>query len=213
MAVNIAIQEIGGNVVWTATGTLNLGGLTYASTQSGGGIGFDANARIFGSGLAAPNVDVYNGSITLPSAFGAGTGGGASATGSYIGIFGVPSLYVPAGYVSGAALSGVTTYNSTSLSGLGLTIGTYVYSWGSGGNADTLTLSIGASPTATPTVTQTQTNTPTPSSTRTSPQWAHTILGRTVSGQNQPIKGIERRRVTRTSSQRIRKILSMKETS
>jgi hypothetical protein len=162
MAVNIAIQEIGGNVVWTATGTLNLAGLTLFTTQSGGGIGFDANTRAFGSGLASPNVDVYNGSITLPSSFGTGGVAGTSATGSYIGIFGVPSLYVPAGYVSGAALSGVTTYSSTTLATLGLTVGTYVYSWGSGGNADTLTLSIGASPTPTPTVTQTQTPSSTP---------------------------------------------------
>jgi len=165
MAVNITIQEVGGNVVWTATGTLNLSGLTFFTTQSGGGIGFDASTRAFGSGLAAPNVDVYNGSITLPSAFGAGGGAGTSATGSYIGIFGTPSLYVPAGYVSGAALSGVTTYNSTTLATLGLTVGTYVYSWGSGGNADTLTLSIGAVATPTPTTTQTPTVTPTPTQT------------------------------------------------
>jgi hypothetical protein len=165
MAVNIAIQEVGGNVVWTATGTLNLGGLTYSATQSGGGIGFDANTRAFGSGLASPNVDVYNGSITLPSAFGSGGSGASSASGSYIGIFGIPSLYVPAGYVSGAALSGVTTYNSTTLATLGLTVGTYVYSWGTGGNADTLTLSIGATPSPTPTSTQTTTPTPTPTST------------------------------------------------
>jgi hypothetical protein len=164
MAVNIAIQEVGGNVVWTATGTLNLGGLTYFTTQSGGGNGFDANARIFASGLANPNVDVYNGSITLPSAFGTGGGGAASASGDYIGIYGTPSLYVPAGYVSGAALSGTTTFVGT-LATLGLTVGTYTYSWGSGGNADTLTLSIGAQPTPTPTITQTQTATPTPTAT------------------------------------------------
>ena len=187
MAVNITIQEVGGNVVWTATGTLNLGGLTYASTQSGGGIGFDANARLFASGLANPNIDVYNGSITLPSAFGTGGGAATSATGSYIGIFGTPSLYVPAGYVSGSALSGVTTYNSTTLSALGLTVGTYTYSWGSGGNADTLTLSIGASPTPTPTVTQTQTNTPTPSTTPAPVSSTVLISSNNYSGQTADI--------------------------
>ena len=187
MAVNITIQEVGGNVVWTATGTLNLGGLTYNSTQVGGGIGFDANARLFASGLANPNIDIYNGSITLPSAFGTGGGAGTSATGSYIGIFGTPSLYVPAGYVSGAALSGVTTYSSTTLATLGLTVGTYTYSWGSGGNADTLTLSIGASPTPTPTVTQTQTNTPTPSTTPAPVSSTVLISSNNYSGQTADI--------------------------
>ena len=163
MAVNIAIQEVGGNVVWTATGTLNLAGLTYFTTQPGGGDGFDGNARLFASGLATPNTDVYNGSITLPSAFGGG-GGASSASGDYLGVYGTPSLYVPAGYVSGAALSGVTTYNSATFASLGLSAGTYTYSWGSGGNADTLTLSIGAavSPTPTATATVTPTITPTP---------------------------------------------------
>ena len=187
MAVNIAIQEVGGNVVWTATGTLNLGGLTYNSTQVGGGIGFDANARLFASGLANPNIDVYNGSITLPSAFGTGGVAGTSATGSYIGIFGTPSLYVPAGYVSGAALSGVTTYNSTSLSGLGLTIGTYVYSWGSGGNADTLTLSIGETPTPTPTATATVTPTITPTPTLPPAPSTVEITSNNYSGQTADI--------------------------
>ena len=186
MAVNIAIQEVGGNVVWTATGTLNLAGLTYFTTQPGGGDGFDGNARLFASGLATPNTDVYNGSITLPSAFGGG-GGASSASGSYIGIYGTPSLYVPAGYVSGAALSGVTTYNSATFASLGLTVGTYVYSWGSGGNADTLTLSIGAQPTPTPTITQTQTSTPTPTATLPPAPSTVEITSNNYSGQTADI--------------------------
>jgi hypothetical protein len=161
MAVNISIQEVGGNVVWTATGTLNLGGLTYDSTQVGGS-GFDAVNALFGSGLGA-SADVYSGAITKPGGFGTGGAGAASASGSYLSIQSVPAkLYVPAGYTSGAAISNTTTYTG-SFTSLGLNVGTYVYSWGSGGNADTLTLSIGASPTPTPTVTQTQTPSSTPS--------------------------------------------------
>jgi len=160
MAVNISIQEVGGNVVWTATGTLNLGGLTYDSTQVGGS-GFDAVNALFGSGLGA-SADVYSGAITKPGGFGTGGAGAASASGSYLSIQSVPAkLYVPAGYTSGAAISNTTTYTG-SFTSLGLNVGTYVYSWGSGGNADTLTLSIGASPTPTPTVTQTQTPSSTP---------------------------------------------------
>jgi hypothetical protein len=160
MAVNITIQEVGGNVVWTATGTLNLAGLTYESSTIGGA-GFDATNAVFGSGLGA-NSDIYTGSITKPANFGTGGAAATSASGSYISIQSIPArLQVPAGYISGGALSGTTTYTGT-FATLGLTPGTYVYSWGSGGNADTLTLLIGAQPTPTPTVTQTQTPSSTP---------------------------------------------------
>ena len=160
MAVNISIQEVGGNVVWTATGTLNVAGLTKSSTQVGG-VGFDATNAIFGSGIGA-SADVYTGSITKPAGFGTGGSAATSGTGSYLSVQGVPAaLWVPAGYTSGGAISNTTTYTG-SFTSLGLTPGTYIYSWGSGGNADTLTLSIGASPTPTPTVTQTQTPSSTP---------------------------------------------------
>ena len=81
MAVNITIQEVGGNVVWTATGTLNLAGLTYASTSVGGS-GFDASNALFGSGLGASS-DVYTGSITKPANFGTGGAAATSGSGSY----------------------------------------------------------------------------------------------------------------------------------
>lgn len=162
MAVNILIQEVGGNVVWTSTGTLNVAGLTYASTQTGG-VGFDATNAIFGSGLSA-SADLYSGAISKPASFGTGGAGAASASGSYLSIQGAPtvSLWVPAGYTSGTAISNTTTYTG-SFASLGLTPGTYTYSWGSGGNADSMTLTIGAPPvTPTPTVTSTPTPTSTP---------------------------------------------------
>lgn len=158
MAVNISIQEVGGNVVWTSSGTLNVAGLTYNSTQVGGS-GFDATLAIFGSGIGA-SADVYTGSITKPANFGTGGAGAASATGSYLSIQGIPAtLWVPAGYTSGAAISNTTTYTG-SFASLGLTPGTYVYSWGSGENTDSMTLTIGA-PAVTPTPTVTSTPTPT----------------------------------------------------
>jgi hypothetical protein len=163
MAVNITIQEVGGNVVWTATGTLNVAGLTKSSTQVGG-IGFDANNAIFGSGLGA-SADVYSGSITKPASFGTGGAAATSGSGDYLSIQNIPAtLWVPAGYTSGAAISNTTTYTG-SFTTLGLTPGTYTYSWGAGGNADTLTLLIGVTPSPTPTSTQTTTPTPTPTST------------------------------------------------
>jgi hypothetical protein len=178
MAVNISIQEVGGNVVWTSTGTLNVAGLTYNSTTTGGS-GFDATNAVFGSGIGA-SADVYTGSITKPANFGTGGAGAASATGSYLSIQGIPAaLWVPAGYTSGAAISNTTTYTG-SFASLGLTPGTYTYSWGSGGNADSMTLTIGA-PAVTPT--PTVTSTPTPTSTPAPVSSTIQITSNNYSGQ------------------------------
>lgn len=164
MAVNISIQEVGGNVVWTSTGTLNVAGLTFTG-NIGVGIGFDATNALFGSG-GANTADGYSGAITKPvGGFGTGGAGALSGTGVYLGVSNIPAtLYVPAGYTSGGAISNTTTYTG-SFTSLGLTPGTYTYSWGSGGNADSIVLSIGApavSPTPTVTSTPTPTSTPAP---------------------------------------------------
>jgi hypothetical protein len=56
-------------------------------------------------------------------------------------------MHVPSGYTSGSSLSDSDTFDSTTISALGLTPGTYTYTWGSGGNADSLTVDIqGAAP-------------------------------------------------------------------
>jgi hypothetical protein len=46
---------------------------------------------------------------------------------------------VPVDYVSGAMLSDNDTWSSTTLSDLGLTPGTYVYTWG---NSDSVTVNV-----------------------------------------------------------------------
>jgi hypothetical protein len=49
---------------------------------------------------------------------------------------------VPAGYVSGNALSDTSTYSGQTFSSLGVTPGTYKWTWGSGANQN-FTLVIG----------------------------------------------------------------------
>jgi hypothetical protein len=53
-------------------------------------------------------------------------------------------LVVPAGYISGTALSEDSTWNNQTFGDLGVTPGTYVWTWGSGSTADSFTLIIGA---------------------------------------------------------------------
>ena len=60
------------------------------------------------------------------------------------------SIGVPQGYVSGTHLSATDTCAGQTLSGLGLTLGTYTYTRGTGGPDHTLTVQIGPAATAVP---------------------------------------------------------------
>ena len=146
------IKEVGGNVVMSGSGSFNLAALTFNQTLTGTGPGFDATNALFGCGPQPSNVDTYTGAtFSKPSNFGpGGVGPGSfSGAGSYFGVFslggpGSPTnLAVPQGYVSNSIITGSTTYNGVTISGLGLTPGTYIYSWGTGGNYSILTLTIG----------------------------------------------------------------------
>ncbi|HEY2049289.1 MAG TPA: PEPxxWA-CTERM sorting domain-containing protein [Caulobacteraceae bacterium] len=77
-----------------------------------------------------------------PASFGpGGISFAAGSTGDSVFLWGAnDDLWLPAGYVSGAALSATTTYAGASLSSLGLTPGDYIYTLPTG---DTLTLEVG----------------------------------------------------------------------
>jgi len=151
-AVVISFTEQGGDVVAAMSGTLNLTDLT----SPGGGTQFgfvrpDSGFLTLGVSPASNSFTIYNGIQTPPNSGVFGTGGTtltSSFTGDVFGIVSVPtpSLRVPVGYTSGAALSSTTTFTGTTLAGLGITPGDYVWSWGSGPNADTATLSASAVP-------------------------------------------------------------------
>lgn len=168
MAVLITIKEVGSDVVFSGSGTADVAGLTFTGLTS------------FSTETTRPDVGRLVFSVTNTSWRGyTGISGPSSfGTGGPIGGFNSGSIPVSNGvilinnaiYFSAAAnatISGSATRDSSTLSSLGLTPGSYVWTWGSGGNADSLTLQIGDSSTPTPTPTLTATPTNTPSNTPT----------------------------------------------
>lgn len=153
-AVIVNVSEIGGDVVFSGSGTLNISGLT---SQGSGNLlagsdfgkefflGFDPNGF--------PAVDFYGatGQVTAPAALFAGDRfitpqlGTGPRFGIAIEAFNGqvdPAVTVPAGYVSGTALSSTSTYSGQTLASLGLIPGSYTWSWAN----DSLTLNIAAIP-------------------------------------------------------------------
>jgi hypothetical protein len=149
---NVTIVELGGNVVMSASGSLNINDLTLVNPSAGpfafGGLG--VSDATFLMGTNGINAVQYSGFTTTPPNFGPG-GVGGSQTSVSGNIFGVIkqgptapySLLVPVGYTTGTAISSSQTFNGQSFVSFGLTPGTYTYTWGSGANADSINVVVG----------------------------------------------------------------------
>jgi hypothetical protein len=143
----INILQVGPDVVGTGSGSANTTGMTFNNSPTSTS---HIDPVFLGGVTLGPTVgtvvDGYLG-VTGPSSFGSGVHVSAtSGSGPAIG-FGVSTLFVPQGYVSGAVLApSSATWSNHTFSNLGITPGTYNYHWGSGVNADTLTLQIGPVP-------------------------------------------------------------------
>ena len=68
----------------------------------------------------------------------------STGSGDLVGVSG-PNRFiaVPQGYISGNALSDISTYNNATFARLFVTPGTYEWTWGTGMYADSFTLQIG----------------------------------------------------------------------
>jgi hypothetical protein len=154
--MTVTIYESGSDVVMSASGTVDLTGLTLVETNFGpiGGGGLGINTATFICGNNGTYVTTYSGFTSVPSNLGSGSYSppADSASGNYFGVImnGQPPyfLVVPTGYTSGTNISSTLTFNNTTLSTLGLTNGTYTYTW-SGGSIDVVVG--GPAPTPTPT--------------------------------------------------------------
>jgi hypothetical protein len=142
--------ETGPNVMFTGSGSLNLGAWTnILQTDEFGRVFPNSGDIVVGPTPNIP-VDRYQTGVNFsgPSSFGTGSDGFAdSGSDDIFGIiFGADDLIVPRDYVSGDPLSGSSTYLSETFASLGMTPGTYTWSWGSGSTADSFTLKVGGIP-------------------------------------------------------------------
>jgi PEP-CTERM motif len=152
-AVIINIVQQGNDVIMSGGGTLDLflvdGSLPAATEASVHGNDGIALLGPLG-GQFTGSIDFTQGVLlTGPTSFGNGTLPiePTSGSGDLFGILGFRSeLIVPTGYVSGESLSATDTFANQTLSSLGLTPGTYVYTYDTGLAADSLTVQIGAVP-------------------------------------------------------------------
>jgi hypothetical protein len=149
----ITFSQVGTNVQANGVGSINLSGLQFFVPDSGGGVVTPSAAVALVGGSSM--LDFYTvGSVIGPTSFGPGGQTlSSSDTGDAVEIEGdngniLPSgtvVAVPQGYTSGM-LSGQSTWDNTTISGLGLTPGTYEWTWAS----DDLKVVVLAPATATP---------------------------------------------------------------
>jgi len=153
-AVVVTASEVGGNVVFSGGGTLNLNDLTPIYNNSFFNGFLNSSFGIYqGAGSGQGTIaTVYGGtSFTGPTSFGpSGNVIADSYSGDFGGIRGssfFPGVLVSDTYVSGSSLFGTSTFLNQTFASLGLTSGTYDWVWGSA-NPDSYRLCIGSGPCA-----------------------------------------------------------------
>jgi hypothetical protein len=142
-------QRPGSRVVAIGSGAINLTGLTFGASLHGPSQGaIRAVSGVIQTGpMSVVNLDRYSG-FTGPTSFGSrGSFFTNNGGGDFVGISNTQggSIYLPQGYVSGAALSDHMAFNNATLASLGVTPGTYVWTWGTGLPNQNFTLIIGGS--------------------------------------------------------------------
>jgi len=140
--VIVTALEVGGDVVLSGSGTLDLSAWTLIATTIAYGVMGPSNPSLVIGPAVADSVDEYF--LTGPVASSPfGPGPNASATSGSGDKFGIANLiFVPSGYVSGDPLSGASTYAGSSFASLGMAPGSYTWSWGAGASADSMVLQV-----------------------------------------------------------------------
>ncbi len=151
-AVVITILQQGSDVVATGSGALNVSALQSCFCAAGSSgltevVGNTATA-VIGSISSNPYSASFLTGASGPANFGSGTYKGASSgSGDIFGVGNtnnIGDIFIPAGYSSGQALSGSSTWTGATFASLGLTPGVYDFTWGSAATADSLQVRIGS---------------------------------------------------------------------
>lgn len=143
----ITIEEIGGDVVATGSGSINTAGLTLVTQSSiDSVISPERGVIIAGENSRGGNsVNFFDARLrTQPYFGGGGLASASSSDGPIVGLVGVlNNVIVPNYYISGQSLGTSTSrYSNSSFCSLGLISGHYVFDLGRG--ADTFTINVGA---------------------------------------------------------------------
>jgi hypothetical protein len=142
----IDLYQDGDNVAATGSGDIDLTGLSFITdlTAQADELVPDGATITLGT---APSAVTFYGGISGPGSFGSGDAepDGTNGSGDLVATSGGSILLLPQGYVSGTPLSDSATWDDTTLSGLGVTPGTYTWTWGPDGE-NTFTLDAVAVP-------------------------------------------------------------------
>jgi hypothetical protein len=145
--VIIDVTQVGGNVVFSTNGSLNLTGATSAGGIGSYGLGFIPGGSNWyiasgsGTGVDSYVLSSFAGPFGTSASFFSGP---SSSSGNNFFIWGdsgaLAQVGVPVGYVSGSSINSGMVFNGATIGGFTMIPGTYLYSLPN----DTITLNIGA---------------------------------------------------------------------
>ena len=141
----INVSQVGNNVVATGSGRLNTAILNFVSNSSPVQAVTDPASAQLEVGSPVSRISSF-GPVTGPASFGFGTTQRDSTdSGDFAGIIGANGeIEVSHSYVSGTTISGSATWDNTTISGLGMTPGTYKWTWASEAAVDFFIVNISA---------------------------------------------------------------------
>jgi hypothetical protein len=136
--INIIGQEIGGNVQFSYSGSLDITGLSSTGNTGITSVVRGIDNRLF---FNTGSVTIYDSAISRRSFGGGSFTSPNSSSGNILGITD-SILLLPSTYVSNANIGGSITFNSATFASLGVTPGVYNYNLSNG--LDSINLSIGS---------------------------------------------------------------------
>lgn len=148
-AILVNVNEVGSDVVFTFSGSLNLASTLGKETDRNGFSLHDVQSNAAFLRSVSANVDDYNLNLTASPAFGTGayiSGGISTGDSLLLESAGFNQIWVLDGYVSGALMSGTMTFTGRNFTSMGLFSGVYDWTWANNGVGDYARITIGAVP-------------------------------------------------------------------